>query len=451
MLGEGGERSGGKEKKRRRRENVWSGDIMIRSLRRWKKLTSSTGSRHFICIVLLILCITGWCIRLLNESDNLSHVSFFENEALWNTQHGCVTDSRDVSPLPFDLESLRYTQQCDTDYRSGMPQGTVWDPSAPTDCKNAAHLSDTLSMAARLTPTIPQTLRRERDGEDDGMLTLPRNCKLRWFNPKLACELLLSLGGVVLVGDSLARHTELALRQVASGNWSLGGYLGGAHPSDGVDRFSTCACDHGYGKFWACHTLPTSSDPTEFKKTCSEWPPDRPPPLVFLPYWGGAWDDSVVRGHLATLQRQNKTSPTPPPTPVLLVEIGPAWAAAFVPGNEVVKKQMQAASSAARDLGATLVCLLVFAPDDAKKPPHVMPMQGTVATREMNAFVSTLCKEGGGVVLDGYALTSGAFSRDGTHYEGKIMTMVAQALLNIAALAAASAQVPPPAAFPAIF
>ena len=320
-----------------------------------------------------------------------------------------------------------YTAQCDQDFASGMPLRTDFSPAFRAAC-SAAELEAALAGAARAPPPVPWAKRKDKDGADDGALQLAGACALHWFSPSEACALLQRLGGIVLVGDSLARHLELALRQVLSGNWAVGGFLGGDHAADSMDRWSVCVCDGGYGKHWICHSLPSDPSPARFRATCPNWQPRNAsvPPLHFLPYWFDGWDDGVVRGLLGALGGGGAP-------PLLLVEIGPAWDTKFVAGDEQVRAHLMAAARAAAEMRARLVCLLVPAPDDARKPEYVMPRQGDAATRSVNEYVRGVCRDSGGVVLDGYALTKGAWTRDGTHYEGKVNTLLAQALLNLAA------------------
>ena len=102
----------------------------------------------------------------------------------------------------------------------------------------------------------------------------------------------------------------------------------------------------------------------------------------------------------------------------------------WLPGQADMAAQLAAAAAAARDARARLVCMLTLAPDEQRKPAFAMPRQGDAPTRAVNEYVRRECAALGGAVLDAYALTKGAWSRDGTHYEGKTMGMIAQALLN---------------------
>jgi hypothetical protein len=352
-----------------------------------------------------------------------------------------------------------YARQCGQDFTSGMPLGTLFSPAAAATaaCPSLAALQGALANATRGPPPVPWAERADGDGRDDGALVLGGGasgaCQLRWFSPPEACALLAQMGGMVLVGDSLVRHAELALRQVLAGNWAVGGYLGGALPVDDIDRLAACRCDAGYGKFWACHALPSDPGVGRFRATCPNWPagaaaPRRAlPPLQYLAYWSGGWNDGVVRELLASFAADADEAAAaegggsgggggsaPLPRPVLLVEIGPAWDENWVPAQEGMVAQLAAAAAAARDLRARLVCMLVLAPDEARKPEYVRARQSDAVTRAVNEYVRSACSAAGGVVLDAYALTKGAWTRDGTHYEGRTNTMLAQALLNIAAM-----------------
>lgn len=346
---------------------------------------------------------------------------------------GVPLDAGAAPPTPHPAP---YARQCSgNDFSSGMPRLSTYAPAAP--CASLLLLEASLSGATRQPPAVPWEQRQDGDGVDDGELTLGGPCQLHWHSPAEACALLAAMGGLVLVGDSLVRHTELAVRQVVSGNWSVGAYLGGDLPADGIDRWSACQCDKGYGKFWACHSLPSDEAPQRFRALCPAWPvpSEAPPgplqraPLQYLAYWGGGWQDGVVRELLQAF-RGEPSAPGWRPA-LLLVEIGPAWDTSWVPGDGGILAELEAAAAAARDGQARLVCMLTLAPDDARKPAYVMPRQNDNATRAINAFVRAHCQ---GVVLDAYALTKGAWTRDGTHYEGKVMTMIAQALLTIAAM-----------------
>lgn len=119
---------------------------------------------------------------------------------------------------------------------------------------------------------------------------------------------------------------------------------------------------------------------------------------------------------------------------VLVLEVGPAWADSYRVGNaDVLAFVDRVFAAAARAPGgrARVVCFLTPAPDDALKPGDYTGTQGVVPTRAMNAWLSSLCRERGGRSLDAFALTLGTFSRDGTHYQTRGNSLIAQALLNL--------------------
>jgi hypothetical protein len=348
------------------------------------------------------------------------------------------------------------TQCGGQDFSSGMPIHTQWAPGAGGCAGGAATLAAALRLAARGPPPIPWASRSEGDGAPDGELALPAGgaCELRWYDPARACAALARAGGALLVGDSLARQLTQGLALILSGNFAVGSLLAAgtapfAEPAAAV--WARCSCDATFGKWFGCHNQPLAAG-DDFRAVCPAWRLGAPGGLMYKAWWGtgestgddGGRIDSKpgfhadVRAALANFSASARAAAGANATPpALVVEVGPAWYQPGRPGevweagSPAIAEFVRAMAAAAAASGARLVCFLAPAPDEARKPPHVLPQQGDAAYRAINEWVAGLCGAERALVLDGYALTKGAWSRDGTHYEGRVNAMMAQALLNL--------------------
>lgn len=337
-------------------------------------------------------------------------------------------------PPPPSLPAARalaaaMTLQCGavTGFADAMPADAAFFGAPRGGC---ADLDGAVARAVRGAPPAAWATRRLGDGLPDGELSLP-GCAIRWFAPHEACALLERAGGVVFIGDSLARHLSDALRLVLTGNYVSGGWAGsGAALDDEVWRH--CKCDALFGKYHVCHVVrePRAEAVVEL---CPSWTAPR---IAVLPWWRDFFDEPALAARLANL--------TPPVAaggaalgPFIVDEIGPAFTEDFLPGDapggELVAAHLAAVARAATAARARRVCYTALAPDEARKPAAVRAQQGDTATRAVNAYVARECARAGARLLDGYALTSGAWSHDGTHYGARVMAVVAQVLLNIIA------------------
>ncbi len=354
-------------------------------------------------------------------------------------------EARDVTLEAFArAAAVGAATQCDgQDFTSDMPVGTRFAPPSAVDavhaCGSPNATSSALSAAlrnARRAAPLNASLRSERDGVPDGALTLPAadvksdgggECALRWLSPATACGVLARVGGVVLCGDSLARQLTQGLALVLSGNFAAGAQLAaGSLPFEQpmADVWKHCTCDAAFGAWHGCHNAPLTEAGVEFRSVCPAWPQQQPAPLAYRAWWSGTWQSGELRALLAA------RSVAATSAPVLVAEIGPAWDD-WTPGNAAIAETLAIAAADARAVGARLVCFLVPAPNDANKPARVMPAQSAASARSVNALVADRCDALGAVVLDGYALTVGAWTRDGTHYEARTNVMLAMALLNL--------------------
>ncbi len=283
------------------------------------------------------------------------------------------------------------------------------------------------------------------DGNSDGALQLPAPCALRWLSPAQACGVLPGL--LVLMGDSLSRHLAFALSQVLSGNYAAGPLLGFQPPHDDPanglffpeDWHALCHCDETYRICAHVRPPPTAR---HFSALCPAWGEhrDAPAPLKFLPWYGGFFNATALDALLAANftgaggARWEAGAPPRARRPVLVAEVGPGWADDFEAGNGKVEAFIDsvfAAAARAPRGGARVVCYLIPAPVDARKPAQFVAKQGLAPTRALGEWVAGLCRQRGGRVLDALPISVGTFSRDGTHYATRVMTLIAQALLNL--------------------
>lgn len=333
----------------------------------------------------------------------------------------------------------------------GLPTSPPLLPDSHATC------ADVEGSLARASRAVNAPGRNFGDGLPDGALTLPADCRLRWFPPWEACSELPGL--FIFIGDSLSRHLGYGLRQVLTSNYAVGTLAGFIAPPDSAennlffppqaDWSRLCRCDEAY-RMCAHIAFPPTRE--LFASVCPQWGTahsdlEATPPLHLLSWWGGYFDGDA----LDALLRSNFTgaggrgggaadlgSRAPRDRAAIVLEIGPAWADMFSVGNAKIAAFVDAVfAAAARAQGgaARVVCFATPSPDDAKKPALYVSTQGVEPTRKMNEWVAKLCRERGGRVLDAFALTRGAYSRDGTHYQSRVNSMLAQALLNLLQMA----------------
>lgn len=330
---------------------------------------------------------------------------------------------------------LSATQCGGQDFTSGMPVGTRFSSPPPTTASNfsctAKDLSVALSGASRAEPAFSRSKRAAGDGQPDGALRLggPAHCALYWLNPTAACAALERIGGIVFIGDSLARQLAQGLALILSGNFAVGSLLAAGtlrfeQPAELV--WERCACDATFGAWYGCHNQPITESGKEFRSLCPQWSLPASG-FHYFPFWRGAWQSIDVRAHLNSRRGLR--------APIIVLEIGPGWADEWVPENAAIALTIKNAAADASAAKARLVCFLALAPDDEKKPPQYVASQGDAAARAINTRVRKLCETEGALILDGYSLTKSAWSRDGTHYEARINAMLSQALLNLVAIA----------------
>lgn len=330
----------------------------------------------------------------------------------------------------------------------GLLSSPPLHPGAHATC---ADVEGSLALAIRATNG---PIRNFGDGQPDGALTLPVGCRLRWFAPWEACSQLPGL--LIFIGDSLSRHLGYGLRQVLTSNYAVGALAGFIVPPDSAennlffppqaDWSRLCRCDEAY-RICAHISFPQTRE--LFAAVCPQWGVSHSefevtPPLHLLSWWGGFFDgealDALLHSNFTGAGGATTTHSSRPPhdRAVIALEIGPAWADMYTVGNINIQTFIDAVfAAAARAKGgaARVVCVMTPSPDDSKKPAAFLATQGVEPTRRMNEWVAGLCRERGGRVLDAFALTRGAYSRDGTHYQSRTNSMLAQALLNLLQMA----------------
>ena len=399
------------------------------------------------------------CALLL--SCALAYYSFFAGGSYGGTAHalggqGAAAAAADVVGLPVAGAAAASgaahaaalaSAQCGfaEPVSAAMPVGTVISdaPLPPHGHPSCADVEGALARAVR--GGSGGGPRAWGDGRSDGALALPAPCSLRWLSPAQACGVLPGL--LILMGDSLSRHLAFSLSQVLSGNYAAGPLLGFQPPHDDPanglffpeDCHALCHCDETYRICAHVRPPPTAR---HFSALCPAWGEhrDAPAPLRFLPWYGGFFNGTAVDALLSANftgaggARWEAGAPPRVRRPVLVAEVGPGWADDFEAGNGKVEAFIDsvfAAAARAPRGGARVVCYLIPAPVDALKPAQFVGKQGLAPTRALGEWVAGLCRQRGGRVLDALPISLGAYTRDGTHYATRVMTLIAQSLLNL--------------------
>jgi hypothetical protein len=246
------------------------------------------------------------------------------------------------------------------------------------------------------------------------------NCRLRWFAPHEACDLIESLGNFVMIGDSLVRALTTALFTIMTNNYKFGGTRNAAELPV---VWKQCGCEDAYGGNSLCHGAPAMM--AEWKGdqgiVCPRWKRRH---LHFLPYWGvREYREEALEDILDSAPRN-----------VIYDAVGIGYAEEL-PNHELIKRTHFDVTfrHAAAHGNTRLICGTVLKGDGDRRPERWRLVQSDGNLSEHNAFVRDLCTKSGYELFDGFALTHNVWSHDATHYQSKDYVQVAQILLNFLA------------------
>lgn len=245
-----------------------------------------------------------------------------------------------------------------------------------------------------------------------------RGCRVQWFTPGEACDLLARAGSLVLRGDSLVRHLTQALLTVLVGDYERATDLKRNTSDPG---YHPCTCMHAYNDGH-----------------------------VMTGFAGGAGsaENRYCRGHsIATLRHRGASGPAYCPrwTAPHLNSYRAAAGIAYVSGglhfpslDAATVEAVFGAAARARTVPRTFsrLCGLMHAPG-ANKPVEYLRSHGLDNTTRFNRMiVERGCRAAGDFHFNPFAVTRNATSIDGQHYDHEANVVLAQLLLNhVAAIA----------------
>jgi len=304
------------------------------------------------------------------------------------------------------------TTQCDRTYFDVLPPPAVVlrDVDAPRECPD---LQGSVLRASREHWDEDGTWAFDKPAKP---LSVP-GCRLRWFAPHEACDLVESLGNLVMIGDSLVRALTTALFTIMTNNYRFGGVRNaGEQPV----VWKQCGCEDAYGGNSLCHGAPAMM--AEWKGDqgviCPRWKRRH---LHFLPYWGELeYREEALEDVLDTAPRN-----------VIYDAVGIGFGDSF-PDHELIKRTHFDVSfrHAAAHGNTRLICGTVLKGDGYRRPERWRLVQSDGNLSEHNAFVRDLCAKSGYELFDGFALTHNVWSHDATHFQSKDYVQVAMILLN---------------------
>lgn len=268
-------------------------------------------------------------------------------------------------------------------------------------------------------------------------LRLP-NCRLRWYQPHEACDVIERQGNLVLAGDSLVRGIALALYMILTNNYRWGGVR--PTGSDRVSAYSQCECDGTFGGDRVCH---------ESTSMATQWAElSRAPQMAHVcPSWGG----TAGRLHFIPIG-----APKPWAFERLIANSGSgratiyacegfAWPPRNTPGVNDTAEPLNRLSRPAVNTRVWWPLLNM-----TRKYSHTRVIVGTILAKwgnhrtgsqsaeslaEYNGWLKHHVVEGhadlGLELFDGRQLVEGLFSRDDVHYGSHDNVALAQVLLNV--------------------
>lgn len=119
-----------------------------------------------------------------------------------------------------------------------MPEQLFPPHIQPHDvCRNASGLQQSLKLGKRHQKHF-----------------VPHGCRVQWYTPQEACEVISQYSDVVFAGDSLVRHTVQGLWMALSGDWA-----GGGLPHDSPkELYDQCVCDGQFSEHIVCRNYDES-------------------------------------------------------------------------------------------------------------------------------------------------------------------------------------------------
>jgi hypothetical protein len=256
-----------------------------------------------------------------------------------------------------------------------------------------------------------------------------KNCRLRWFTPEEACDVIERTGHLVMVGDSLVRHIATALFMIMTSNYKYGGTRNAEN--DPV-AWGECTCDGQFGGSSICHSTPgmiaeffevTKGIP-QTSVICPNWNTQR---LHFLPSFGTLYpheamdrilSTAAANGGRVTIYQSNGIGYLPAPTaPQDRIDTVAAYKQSWGPTLERV----------ARYNGTRLLVGTVLAHHG------FYPCQTREALDVYNDWLRSIALNNSDLdvdVFDGRRLTAELLSFDMVHFLSHDNVFLAQVLLN---------------------
>jgi len=329
------------------------------------------------------------------------------------------------------------TTQCGRTYFDVIHDAVLHRAVTDEECPDIlASIADAASLAAPLPAEVLAAQARHDNSvglRHFAPLRLPR-CRLRWFTPEEACDVIAEAGNLILVGDSLVRGIVLALHAIMTQNFEFG-MMRGAELAGDPAAWEECRCDGGWGGNSICHVSPPMSSTWAARVLA-------PQAAHVCPRWGLA-----DRLHYLTYAEPNEE----PVRPERLAEIlsssdngrstvysseGFGWlshpyaSARDIDTAEAMRStwapllNLSAAHGGTRLLVGTVM---------AQRGAMGYPAQEPASLARYNDWLRRLAQGAGLELLEGAALTAGRFSRDGVHYGSHDNVAFAQVLLNVLA------------------
>lgn len=196
------------------------------------------------------------------------------------------------------------TTQCQRTYFDVYPEWILAREVLPEECPNILASIEGATRERRTTGEGGYDLRGYPNREPANARTFSAPpifnppCKLRWYTPHEACDLIAEHNHLIFSGDSLVRHIVTALYGILRNNYRYGGVM---NPNNIPVDWSECTCDGQFGGHSGCHRAPTMIPEfpemvweswSQTSLICPKWHTNR---LHFLPAFGTLFDDDAVQ------------------------------------------------------------------------------------------------------------------------------------------------------------
>ena len=326
------------------------------------------------------------------------------------------------------------TTQCNRTFFDILVDPVIHRPVRKEECPGGVLAAVSRGVAPR--PTLPAKAAQSYFAP----LDLP-GCRLRWYTPEEACDVVSAQGNFLMIGDSLVRGITLGLLSILRNNYKFGGVAASAPHH--YTAWKACECDGTWGGSGVCHTGPPMIVP---------WTSRAPQSSLFCPSWSGdhlhfnpakgPHDSWYAKGRKFAYEELLETSGNGRVT--IYVSEGVSW----VPGTGL---QGVPADAPMDELSKDAVFTAVFAPifELAARYPGLrvivgtslavkgdgrFPSQSERAINTYNEWVRKMVREHahlGVELFDGRRLMEGLYTRDGFHYGSHDNVGLAQVLLNV--------------------